>query len=161
MADRLHPRRCESLCSARHATGRSPDFESPFSASRMLVCPHNGGINHDVLEIGIVRKTLKRLFQMPLRDHRLKRVNTLFHLPNADGRSRQGAPVRKIQSTASTKRRLSSPARPLSPSLPETRFNIRDHCTSVSSRRIKIASISCDLESQWRGRGNPFNVNRP
>jgi hypothetical protein len=38
------------------------------------------------------------------------------------GRSRHGAPVRKIQSTASTNRRLSSPARPLSPSLPGTNF---------------------------------------
>src|SRR5262249_29117832 len=66
---------------------------------------------------GSSAKTLKRLSQMPLRDHLLNRVNTLFHLPNADGRSRHGAPVRKIQSTASTKRRLSSPVRPLSPSL--------------------------------------------
>src|SRR5262249_45222658 len=110
---------------------------------------------------GSSAKTLKRRSQMPLRDHLLNRVNTLFHLPNADGRSRHGAPVRKIQSTASTKRRLSSPVRPLSPSLPGTRLDIRDHCTSVSSRRIKIASISCDLESQWRGGGNPLNVNRP
>jgi hypothetical protein len=37
--------------------------------------------------------------------------------------------------------RLFSPARPLSPVLPGTKFSIRDHCPFVSSRRIKIASV--------------------
>src|SRR5580704_2333675 len=67
---------------------------------------------------GSAAKALKRLPQTPFCDHRLKRTNTLFQCPNAGGRSRHGAPVRNIQSTASTNRRLSSPARPLSPFLP-------------------------------------------
>jgi hypothetical protein len=55
---------------------------------------------------------------------------------------------------------LSSPCRPLSPSLPGTRCWIRRHCPSVNSRRIKIALPSCDLESRSRVSGNPLNVNR-
>ena len=43
---------------------------------------------------------------------REKRRNTLFHSPKASGRSRQGAPVRTIQSTPSTNIRLSRPVEP-------------------------------------------------
>src|SRR5260370_27508997 len=50
--------------------------------------------------------------QTPLRLHRLKRRNTLFQSPNASGRSRQGQPVRPIQSTPSTNIRLSRPLPP-------------------------------------------------
>jgi hypothetical protein len=41
----------------------------------------------------------KMRHQTPLALHRLKRRNTLFQSPNASGRSRQGEPVRTIQST--------------------------------------------------------------
>src|SRR2546423_4876584 len=98
--------------------------------------------------------------QAPFLAQRRKRWKTLFQLPNAGGRSRQGAPARAIQSTASTNRRLSSPCRPLSPSLPGTSRSMRSHCASVNSRRIKIALPSCDLESHSRVRGNPLYVNR-
>jgi hypothetical protein len=37
---------------------------------------------------------VKRRFQTPFFPHRRKRLNTLFHLPNCSGRSRQGAPAR-------------------------------------------------------------------
>jgi hypothetical protein len=37
---------------------------------------------------------------------------------------------------------------------------MRRHCAFVSSRRIKIALPSCDLESHSQVRGNPLNVNR-
>jgi hypothetical protein len=47
----------------------------------------------------------------PLRLQRLKRRNTLFHSPNAAGRSRHGEPVRTIQSTP-TNIRLSRPVDP-------------------------------------------------
>src|SRR6266851_2327991 len=50
--------------------------------------------------------------QTPLRLHRLKRRNTLFHSPNTSGRSRQGEPVRTIQSTPSTNIRLALPVEP-------------------------------------------------
>src|SRR5574340_2371 len=45
--------------------------------------------------------------QTPAFDHRLYRWNTLFHAPKLSGSSRQCAPVRAIQSTASTNFRLS------------------------------------------------------
>src|ERR1700756_3039170 len=102
----------------------------------------------------------KSRFQTPFFAHRRKRWNTLFQLPNSWGRSRHGAPARAIQSTASTNQRLSSPCRPLSPSLPGIRGSMRRQCASVSARRIKIALLSCDLESHSRLRGNPLYVNR-
>ncbi|CAO4184638.1 hypothetical protein CLBKND_04466 [Methylorubrum aminovorans] len=43
---------------------------------------------------------------------RLKRRNTVFHWPNASGRSRQGEPVRTIHSAPSTNMRLSRPVEP-------------------------------------------------
>src|SRR5262245_21667373 len=48
----------------------------------------------------------------PLRLQRLKRLKTLFHSPNVAGKSRQGAPVRTIQSTPSTNIRLLRPVEP-------------------------------------------------
>src|ERR1700704_4072275 len=50
--------------------------------------------------------------QAPFLAQRRKRWKTLFQLPNTGGRSRQGAPARAIQSTASTNRRLSTPMPP-------------------------------------------------
>src|SRR5258708_1445631 len=66
-----HPHRPQYgfWCSGRRATGRWPDFESPFCAGRMLVRPDDSGIDHDVLEIWIVRqrleKTLPNAFARP------------------------------------------------------------------------------------------------
>lgn len=51
----------------------------------------------------------KMRHQIPLWLQRLKRRKTLFQSPNTSGRSRQGEPVRTIQSTASTNMRLSRP----------------------------------------------------
>jgi hypothetical protein len=110
---------------------------------------------------GFSTNALKMRSQTPFLAHRRKRWNTLFQRPNSFGRSRHGAPARANHSTASTNRRLSSPCRPLSPSLPGTSRSMRCHCASVSSRRIKIALLSCDLESHSRVRGNPPYVNRP
>ncbi len=50
--------------------------------------------------------------QTPSRLHRLNRWNTLFHSPNASGKSRHGEPVRTIHSTPSTNIRLSRPVEP-------------------------------------------------
>src|SRR5882672_11593195 len=47
--------------------------------------------------------------QTPFSLHRLKRRKTLFHSPNASGRSRHGEPVRTIHKTPSTNIRLSRP----------------------------------------------------
>src|SRR6516165_6969176 len=109
---------------------------------------------------GSSTNALKRLFQTPFFAHRRKRWNSLFQLPNSLGRSRHGAPARTSQSTASTNNRLSSPCRPLSPSLPGISSSMRRHCSFESDRRIKIALLSCDLGSHLRVGGNPLYVNR-
>lgn len=54
----------------------------------------------------------KMRHQMPLRLQQLKRRKALCQLPNTSGKSRQGEPVRTIQSTASTNMRLSGPDEP-------------------------------------------------
>ncbi len=76
--------------------------------------------------------------QTPLSAQREKRLNTLFHGPNPGGRSRHGAPVRAIHSTASTNNRLSAPVRPRSPALPCSKGSIRFHW---SLRRSSLAIL--------------------
>lgn len=73
--------------------------------------------------------------QTPVSDQRANRRNMLFQGPNSSGRSRQGEPVRAIQSTASTKTRLSAAVRPGSLALPGSRSRIRAHCSSRSHIR--------------------------
>src|SRR5690606_14706278 len=63
------------------------------------------------------------------------RLKTVFQLPKKAGRSRHGLPVRTIQSTASTKRRLSFPLRPGSVGLPRQCGSIFAHWASVSTNR--------------------------
>ena len=69
MDDRAHRPQCGSWYSGRRANARLPDFESPFCASRMLVCSHDGGIDHDVLKIWVLdqglEKTLPNTFARP------------------------------------------------------------------------------------------------
>lgn len=78
-------------------------------------------------------KRAKRVCHSPLSDQREKRLNTVFHGPNAGGRSRHGAPVRAINSTASTNSRLSAPVRPRSPGLAWSNPSIRAHWSSRCS----------------------------
>src|SRR5215216_3572497 len=95
----------------------------------------------------------------PLLAQRRKRLNTLFHLPKDNPRSRHGAPVRAIHTIASTKSRLLFPVRPGSPGLPGIKSLIRFHCASVNRWRIIQGSSNLEsLESQRRFRGNPLNV---
>src|ERR1039458_625132 len=84
-----------------------------------------------------------------------KRVNTLFQWPNEGGRSRQGLPVRAIQSTASIKSRLSLPLRPGSPGLPRQSGSIFAHWASVKTNR-SIHSLNHN-QAQMR----ILNPNRP
>ena len=51
-----------------------------------------------------VRSASNNRAHLPLLAHRPKRLNTVFQGPNAGGRSRQDAPVRRHPDTASTKR---------------------------------------------------------
>src|SRR6267142_478373 len=73
--------------------------------------------------------------QTPLRLQRLKRRNTLFQSPNASGRSRQGEPVRTIQSTPSTNIRLSRPVEPFWSGRPMISGAIRSHAASLKTNR--------------------------
>ena len=67
-----------------------------------------------------------------------KRVKVLFQWPNDPGKSRQGLPVRAIQSTASTNSRLFLPLRPGSPGLPRHSGSIFAHWASLKiSRSIR------------------------
>ena len=122
------------------AAARAPDrliLSSPFAPAECWCARTMVASSMICSKFGSAAKALKTRSQTPLRDHRLKRWNTLFQCPNDGWRSRHGAPVRNTQSTASTNRRLSSPWRPLSPSLPGTRFSMSLHCALVSSRQSR------------------------
>src|SRR5580692_7025893 len=79
--------------------------------------------------------TSKTRAQTPLADQRSNRFHTEFHLPKRSGMSRQGAPVLPIQSTASTKRRLSLAVTPGSPARPGRKSSIRSQCSSAIAWR--------------------------
>src|SRR5262249_12197634 len=83
------------------------------------------------------------------------RLKTVFHFPKRSGRSRHGLPVRTIQSTASTKRRLSLPVRPGSAGLPRQCGSIFAHWASVNTNR-SIRSLNHN-----HARMRILNPNRP
>ena len=60
---------------------------------------------------------------------------TLFHSPNASGRSRHGEPVRTIHNTPSTNIRLSRPVEPRWSGRPMIKPEIRSHCASLRTSR--------------------------
>src|SRR3954466_7927722 len=68
---------------------------------------------------------------------RRKRWKTLFHLPKAPGRSRQGAPVRTRHSTASRNSRLSLAVAPGSDALPGSSGAIFFHAVSLTTNRSR------------------------
>ena len=90
--------------------------------------------------------------QTPLSAHREKRLNAVFHGPKLAGRSRQGAPVLAIQSTASTNNRLSAPVRPRSPALPCSIGSIRNHWSS----RINNLDIPSSTQKTGCKHNYPF-----
>src|SRR6516164_8872060 len=110
---------------------------------------------------GLSINALNMRSQTPFLAQRRKRWKTLFQLPNDGGRSRQGAPARAIQSTASTNRRLSSPCRPLSPCLPVTNGSMRRHCAFVNCRRIKITPSVAILNHIREPEGIPYMSTGP
>ena len=87
---------------------------------------------------GSVDNALKMFSKAPRLTQRRKRLNTEFQLPNETGRSRQGAPVRAIHKTASTKSRPSAPVWPGSLSLPRQYGSIAAHCASVRMVRSNV-----------------------
>ena len=104
---------------------------------------------------------LKRISKTPFAAQRRKRRKIEFHRPNSGCRSRQGAPVRAIQRTASTKPRLSCPLRPGSPGLPGSRGATRSHCPSLKIRRIKARLPISSLESKFSLKCRKLNVHTP
>ena len=109
-------------------------------------------------------KAAKILSKTPAKAQRRKRTNVEFHFPNAAGRSRQGDPVRAIHSTASRKRRLSSPERPGSPTFPGSSGATRCHCSSLKTLRSKANLCFRVVRSRSHTREiplGPLNVNRP
>ena len=109
-------------------------------------------------------KVVKIFSNSPFNAHRRKRWKTEFHCPNATGRSRHGAPVRAIQSTASRKRRLSAPERPRSPGLPGSSGATRFHCASLNILRLKTAlrfPVSNQISHSKGIPGDHLNVNTP
>lgn len=71
---------------------------------------------------------------------RRNRKCALRQLPGSGGRSRQDDAPRAGHKIASNNNRLSAPARPRPPSLPETKGAIIAHFLSVKERPLKIAS---------------------
>src|SRR5215472_8797444 len=84
----------------------------------------------------------KTRFHTPFRAHRSNRFQTEPQGPNRSGRSRHGAPVLAIQSTALRKRRLSLAVTPGSPARPGRRSLMRAQRSSlISWRRIATAPV--------------------
>ena len=126
-----------SWSSARRATCRWPDFESPFCAGAVPVNLDDRPVDERVFEIGIFRQRRENSLE-----HALDRpsAEALPHRGPLAERIREIAPwrpARTIHNTASMKRRLSSPDRRGSPSLPGKRGAIRAHWASFNSTRIK------------------------
>ena len=90
---------------------------------------------------GSSTSTANSLSQTPLLRQRMKRRCVLLQPPNSGGRSRQGAPVRKIHNTALTKRRLSLAVPPQSPGLPGRWGESFSHTWSEMSCRCSAFSI--------------------
>ena len=72
----------------------------------------------------------------PPTSQRANRIYTECHFPKFLGKSRQGQPVRAMNKTASTKRRLSAAPPPLSVGLPGSKCAICNHCLSFNISRF-------------------------
>src|SRR5712675_2510104 len=84
---------------------------------------------------GVSEQASKSLANTSALTQSRQRLKTVFQLPKSGGRSRHGLPVRTIQSTASTNRRLSLPLRPGSVGLPRQCCSIFAHWAFVSTNR--------------------------
>lgn len=136
-------------------SARWPDFEPPLAPTpcwwtRTIVPSINA-----YSKSGAPDKASKSRSNTPLSAHRRNRLDTEFHFPKPSGRSRHGAPVRAIHSTASRKSRLSAPDLPGSPGLPGTSGAIRSHCSSLRRLRSKTALLSTVLNQNSRTLGIP------
>ncbi len=112
------------------------DFESPFCASRMLVDPHDGGIEDQIFEIRIVRQRRENALSDAACAPPVEAHEDAVPFAKTAGRSRQGEPVRPIHSTASTNMRLSAPVPPGFAGSPTHNFSMCFHCGSLKTSRI-------------------------
>ena len=140
---------CQAAFRAADAVSLSPPFAPAASAWTFEIVASIMTYSKS----GSCAKALKRFSHTPLSVHRRKREWTVAHFPSSGGRSRHGAQLRAIHSTASTNSRLSSPLRPRSVLLPGTSCSIRAHCASLKVLLLKIASVF-DLESEITRKGN-------
>src|SRR6516225_3774723 len=160
IAERIHAR----ADFGAQAAARTPDrliFAPPFAPAACWWARTMVESMIKYSKSGLSTNALKMRSQTPFLAQRRKRWKTLFQLPNDGGRSRQGAPARAIQSTASTNRRLSSPCRPLSPCLPVTNGSMRRHCAFVNCRRIKITPSVAILNHIREPEGIPYMSTGP
>jgi hypothetical protein len=102
-------------------------------------------------------KALKIFSKIPFWDQRRKRRNAEFQHPKPAGKSRQGAPVRTIHKTASTKTRLSAAVRPGSLLLPGKSGAIFRYWASLNCVRSKADLHFFSLESLFAGKVNPYS----
>ena len=87
--------------------------------------------------------------QIPASRHRIKRRCVLLHPPRSGGKSRHGAPVRKIQKTALMNKRLSFATPPYTPSRP-------GRCDSSNAQTL--SEISCLLCIGFMPTSFPVNM---
>src|SRR5215218_7823111 len=92
--------------------------------------------------------------------HRRKRWKTLFHLPKAPGRSRQGTPVRTRHSTASRNSRLSFPVAPGSVGLPGSSGATFSQAVSPTTKRSRSSMPSPRQSGAWITNGRPCESQR-
>jgi hypothetical protein len=125
--------------SIRLGNAPQPDLWPPFSARRLLVDAHHGGIEHEILVVGIGVSESNTPSHTPALAQRVKRLWTDLYLPYRSGKSSHRAPDRKIHKTPFTNNRLSSPLQPGSPTLPGNSGASCSHWSSETSYRLTIA----------------------
>jgi hypothetical protein len=126
----------EFLLLRRLWDGRWPGSETLFCPLSMAMDLDDGGVDHGVFHVWRIRAGLEN----PGEDVCFNPVAVTLEnsVPVAEGRrrSRHGLPVRAIQSTASTKRRLSLPLRPGSVGFRRQCGSIFAHWASLSTNRL-------------------------
>ena len=98
---------------------------------------------------------------VPFSHHRANRTYTLCQFPNSFGKSRQGDPVRAIQSTASKNNLLSLAVTPRSCCLPVQSGSNRAHWSSRNSNRSMPLPPLEDRFERSQAISKLLNVNRP
>src|SRR5438270_333582 len=110
----------------------------------MLVGANDGGVDDQVLEVGIIRHCLEDAPPDALAAPPAEASEDAVPPPKTSGRSRHGEPVRTIHSTPSTNIRLSRPVEPLWSGRPMINPDIRPQSASLYTN----GSITPETASQ-------------